>query len=240
MRGTPQFYVMHPMFSKLLASVGISFAAASGAVASTPYSPYSNEAANIIYNLLFCDNPDGFKSKSGETPTRWQKILFSTPSDVAALEALASDTSQEGRVRFLAFSRLREQGKIVQPKILLGVIIEVPLKGGLDTLAAFSEGGVRYVNQSGKLVVIEGVDSFLPLVKRLFSVSEPVVSQIGPWNKPRLAPPKQGNVRLTFLVSDGLYFGEGPMPVMQREAVAGPIINQATELLQAVVATGSK
>lgn len=231
---------VHPMFSKLLAAVGMSFAAASGAVAGTPYSPYSNEAANVIYNLLFCDNPDGFKSKPGEIPTRWQTTLFSTPSDIAALEALAFDQSQEGRVRFLAFSRLRQQGKIVQSKILLGVIIEMPLKGGLDTLAAFSEGGVRYVNQSGKLVVVEGVDSFLPMVKRLFSVSEPVVSQIGPWNKPRLAPPKRGNVRLTFLVSDGLYFGEGPMSVMQRETMAGPIIDQATELLQAVVATGLK
>jgi hypothetical protein len=228
------------MFSKLLAAVGLGSAAASGTAADTSYSPYANEAMNIIYNLLFCDNPDGFKSKPGEIPTRWQSILFSAPSDIAALETLASDTSAEGRVRFLAFSRLREQGKIVQSKILLGVIIEVPLRGGLDTLAAFSEGGVRYINQSGKLVVIEGVDTFLPMVKKLFSASEPVVSKIGPWDKPRLAPPKKGNIRLTFLVSDGLYFGEGPMSVMQRDAMAGPIINQATELLQAVVATGSK
>lgn len=227
------------MLRKLLAAVGLSFAA-SGAVAGTHYSPYSNEAINAIYNLLFCDNADGFKSKPGETPTRWQSILFSSPSDFASLEALASDPSAEGRVRFLAYSRLREQGKIVQPKILLGVIIEVPLSGGLDTLAAFSEGGVRYINQSGKLVVIEGAEGFLPVVKKLFSVSEPVVSQIGPWAKPRLAPPKQGNVRLTFLVSDGLYFGEGPMSIMQSEAMAGPIINNAAELLQAVVATGSK
>ncbi|MFZ6639600.1 hypothetical protein ACO0LL_07625 [Undibacterium sp. TC4M20W] len=232
-----QIDVTYPMFRRLLAAVGLNFAA-SDAAAGVAHSPYADEAMNTIYNLLFCDNPDGFKSKSGDTPTRWQSILFSSPSDFSALEALASDTSAEGRVRFLAFSRLREQGKTVQPKILLGVIIEVPLTDGLDTLAAFSEGGVRYINQSGKLVVIEGVDSFLPMVKKLFSVSAPVVSQIEPWDKPRLAPPKQGNVRLTFLVSDGLYFGEGPMSVMQREAMAGPIINQATELLQAVVATG--
>jgi len=120
------------------------------------------------------------------------------------------------------------------------VIVEVPLASGLDTLAAFSEGGVRYVNQSGKLLVIEGVADVLPLVKRLIAASEPVVSRIGPWDKPRLAPPKLGNVRLTFLVSDGLYFGEGPMSVMQGDAMAGPIIGQATQLLQAVVAMGTK
>jgi len=228
------------MFRKLLAAVGLSVAATAGAVANPPYSPYASDAANAIYNLLFCDNPVAFAAKPGESPTHWQAVLFSASADVEALRALASDATQEGRIRFLAFSRLRELGKAVQPKILLGVIVEVPLAGGLDALAAFSEGGIRYVNQSGKLVVIEGIASFLPMVKRLFAVAEPAVTHIGPWDKPRRAPPKQGNVRLTFLVSDGLYFGEGPMPAMQRDAMAGPIIQQATELLQAVVATGAK
>ncbi len=228
------------MFRKLLAAVGFSVAATAGGATTPPYSPYDSEAANGIYNLLFCDNPAAFKAKPGEIPTRWQTVLFSAPAEVEALLALASDTTQEGRVRFLAFSRLRELGKAVPPKTLLGVIVEVPLETGLDALAAFSEGGIRYVNQSGKLVVIEGVASFLPMVKRLFAAAEPVVAHIGPWDKPRLSPPKRGNVRLTFLVSDGLYFGEGPMSAMQREAMAGPIIQQATELLQSVVATGVK
>ncbi|MBC7988754.1 MAG: hypothetical protein H7Y19_04115 [Luteimonas sp.] len=225
---------------KVLAAVGLGVTTASGALASPPYSPYASESANAIYNLLFCDEPAAFNAKPGESPTPWQAVLFSIPVNVSAVEALASDASQEGRTRYLAFSKLRELGKPVPPKKLLGVIIEVPLAGGLDALAAFSEGGIRYVNQSGKLVVIEGVASFLPMVKRLFSLSELVVSRIGPWDKPRLAPPKQGNVRLSFLVSDGLYFGEGPMLAMQREAMAGPIIQQATELLQAVVATGTR
>jgi hypothetical protein len=59
-------------------------------------------------------------------------------------------------------------------------------------LAAYSEGGVRYVNQSGKIVL------------------------------------------------DGLYFGEGPVPVLQRDPMAGPVIREATGLLLAVVKAGSK
>ena len=228
------------MLRKLLTAVGLGVAATSSVMANPPYAPYATDTANAIYNLLFCDDSTAFRAKPGEVPTPWQAALFSTPPNVSAIEALASDASQEGRIRYLAFARLRELGKTVSPKKLLGIIIEVPLDAGLDALAAFSEGGVRYVNQSGKLVVIEGVESFQPMVTRLFNVSEPVVSHIGPWNKPRLAPPKLGNVRLTFLVSDGLYFGEGPMSVMQREAIAGPIIHHATELLQAVVATDQK
>lgn len=142
-------------------------------------------------------------------------------------------------MRYLAFSRLRGLGKNVPSKILLAVIVEVPLARGLDTLAAFSEGGVRYMNQSGKLVFIEGVASFRPKVQDLFAAAQPVVSRIGPWTQPRLPPPANGRVRLTLLVSDGLYFGEGPMAEMQRDAMAGPVIQRATELLQAVVSSGA-
>ena len=228
------------MLRNLLAALGIGAATASSAVAGAPYTPYSSDAANGIYNLLFCDEPAAFRPRPGENPTPWQAALFNEPTDVPAIDALANDTAQEGRIRSLAYARLREVGSPVPAKKLLGVIVEVPLAGGLDVLAAFSEGGVRYINQTGKLAVFEGVPTIQPLVRRLFEVSEPLVARIGPWDKARLSPPKRGNVRLTFLVSDGLYFGEGPMSVMQREAMAGPIIRQATELLQVVVAEGTK
>ena len=204
------------------------------------HEPYQSGAANDLYHLLFCDEPALFGARAGQTPTAWQEALFAEPPDSAALLALANDPSQEGRVRYLAFSRLRATGASVAAKGLSGVIVEVPLDGGLDTLAAFSEGGVRYLNHTGKASVFEGVDALKPFVDRLFAASEPVVARIGPWEQPRRPPPAHGNIRLTFLVSDGLYFGEGPMIVMQRDPMAGPIIQRATELLQTIVplATG--
>jgi len=227
------------MVRSILAALGLG-AASPRAATTPPYSPYQSTAASSIYNLFFCDDLASFKPKPEETPTGWQQALFSAPPNIASLEALANDPAQEGRIRYLAYGRLRELGKRVPPKKLLAVIVEVPLDGGLDVLAAFSEGGVRYVNQSGKLVVIEGVEGFLPKVRALFAAAEPVVALTGPWDKPRLPPPAKGKIRLSFLVSDGLYFGEGPMSVMQRDAMAGPIILLATELLQAVVASGTK
>ena len=80
------------------------------------------------------------------------------------------------------------------------VIVEVPLEGGLDVLAAFSDGGVRYMNQTGKLAIFEGVPSLQPAVANLFKESQAIVSRIGPWNKERLSPPSKGNIRLSFLV----------------------------------------
>jgi hypothetical protein len=209
------------------------------AAASTPqvYDPYESTAANGIYDLLFCDRPDSFRAQEGQHPTRWQRLLFSEPPDVSGLSRLAGDASEEGRIRYLAFARLREAGVPVKPKVLLGVIVEVALNDGLDTLAAYSDGGVRYINHSGRIAVVEGVDSFRPLVNRLFDVAAPVVARIGPWDKPRRPPPGKGNLRLSFLVSDGLYFGEGPREVLERDALAGPIFREATALLVKVVAS---
>ena len=229
------------MFRRFLSTLGLAMAAAAAtATADPPYAPYSNEAANAIYNLLFCDDAASFGAKTGEQPTSWQTALASTPVEVVTLRALAEDSTQEGRIRYLAYQRLRNSGQTVPAKRLLGVIIEMPLSAGLDTLAAYSEGGVRYINYTGKLLVIEGIPSFHPLVERLFAASQAVVSVIGPWDKPRREPPPPGVVRLTFLVSDGLYFGEGPLSVMQKEAMAAPIIQRATELLQAAVSTGAR
>lgn len=200
------------------------------------YAPYNQPEINQIYDLLFCDDLMAFSPKPGEELAPWQSVLFGGPVDAERVRTLAEDTTAEGRIRALAYNWLRAQGQPVPPKTLLGVIVEVPLDGGLDVLAAFSDHGVRYINQTGKLAVIEGgLPETDPIVVALLAAAQPVIARIGPSDQERLPPPRQGNFRLTFLVSDGLYFGEGPMPVMQRDPLAGPVINQATQLLQMVV-----
>lgn len=204
--------------------------------ATPPYAPYRSDAANAIYNLAFCDDVAAFAARPGHSPTPWQAALASEPADVDALRRLADDEREEGRIRYLASRRLRERGQAVTAKRLYGVVVEMPLDGGLDTLAATSEGGVRYVNQSGRIAVIEPVAAIVPLVERLFAAAQPVVGRIGPWTGARRPPPSAGAIRLSFLVSDGLYFGEGPFAALERDPMAAPVIARATELLQAVVA----
>jgi hypothetical protein len=228
------------MLKKLLQSFGVGASAASAAKPAEPFSPYSLPASNLIYNLLFCDAPVGFAPKPGQAPAPWQSVLFGEPVDPQAVSALASDPSAEGRVRALAYNWLRQHGHAVPPKQLLGVIVEVPLSGGLDVLAAFSDGAVRYINQTGHVAVFEGVPALQPAVGALLKESQAIVDQIGPWGKDRLPPPGEGKIRLSFLVSDGLYFGEGKMAVMQREPMGAATIQRATELLQLVVGMSGK
>jgi hypothetical protein len=59
-----------------------------------------------------------------------------------------------------------------------------------------------------------------------------VIAQIGPWDQPRKPPPITGNVRLTFLVTDGLYFGEGPINVLFTDARATDTLAAATEFMK--------
>ncbi len=102
-------------------------------------------------------------------------------------------------------------------------------------LAAFPDGSLRYINHAEKMSVFEKAPPDIEVkIKRLLAVSQPVVNQIGPWEQARLSPPAKGVIRMTFLVSDGLYLGQGPFHQMQEDPMAGPVIAASLDLLQAV------
>lgn len=205
------------------------------------YKPYREDQANLIYNLLFCDDLTLWKNENTiKGSGLWPTLLAEKP-DLGSLEKIANDEENEGRVRAIAFNRLRELGQNPPPKKLFGVIVEVPQERGLDVLAAFSEGGVRYINYSGAMSIFEGPENPVEeLAKELIASAQPVVDQIGPWEQKRLPPPDAGKVRITMLVSDGLYFGEGPFDVLSRDPLASPVLDKARRLLQRVIETSGK
>jgi hypothetical protein len=204
-------------------------------------SPYVKEETNVIYNLLFCDDPALCRPSGSEPLTSWKLTLFNDSPDPKAITALAEDEREESRVRVLAYNWLRKNKHKVPKKGLLGVVLEVPLAAGLDVLAVYQDRRIRYINQTGKLVVLEGV---LPgmegPVANLLAASQEAVNRIGPWDKPRLPPPAKGNIRMTFLVSNGIYFGEGDVSSMQHDPTAGPVIRSATELVKLVAKAAIK
>ena len=223
------------MFDKLKKSLGLRGASPQAALAPQVRGPYPQNEVNVLYHLLFCDVPELYHAR-GNSPAPWQAALFRTPPDVAAIVAITNDETAESRVRLLAYDWLRKHGHEVPKKKLEGVVVEVPLDHGLDVIAAYRDGSVRYIHQTGKTSIFEGGPP--EVVKKgleLIAASRLVVDRIGPWGKQRLLPPKQGNIRLSFLVSDGLYFGEGEFAAMEKEALAAPVIRCATELLNRIV-----
>lgn len=190
----------------------------------TDITAYSDPALNQIYNLLFADDVDAFPMVEQSATTE-------------ALAATADDETAESRVRVVAYRRLAERGAppSAEPP-LLGTIVEIALDEGLDTLAAYADGGVRYINHAGGVSIVESGGPLTAQVEAVLLTSKRVVAAIGPWQGDRLPPPQTGEARLSFLVGGQLYFGQGQFAALARDGLAGPVLATATTLLSTVVA----
>ncbi|MEP7127344.1 MAG: hypothetical protein ABI729_00695 [Chitinophagales bacterium] len=195
--------------------------------------PYKDRSTNLIYNLLFCDNIDFFKINTKPPYAYPFDILFSDASTISDFQKIIDDSSSETRLKALAYNLQLASGHKPIKKELLAVIVEVGLDNGLDTLASFNDGTARYINQIGKILIWEAADEKSnELTRDLFLKSQNIVNQIGVWDKPRRPAPAKGSVRITFLVSDGIYFGEGPIDVLFNDAMAKPALTSATYLMK--------
>ncbi|MDF2188478.1 hypothetical protein [Paraflavitalea sp. CAU 1676] len=200
----------------------------------TVHHPYRDQAPNLIYNLLFCDSLELFKANT-QPPWNYPfDVLFTETTAPNDLQKILDDTQADPRLKVLAANKLLAAGHQPGKKELFAVIVEVGLDNGLDVLASFVDGTARYINHTGKILIWETRDDATAneITSALFAKSGQIVQQIGPWDKPRRPQPSRGNCRISFLVSDGLYFGEGPLDVLFSEPMASPALNSATQLMQ--------
>ncbi len=198
-----------------------------------PINPYRDSSANFMYNLLFCDDLNLFKENAEKPESYPFDILFSEASSIADLQTIIDDKYTDPRQKMLAYNQQRAKGHKPSKKEILATIVEVGLDGGLDVLASFNDGTARYINKSGKILVWEIItDSTVnEITHDLFEKSKNIVNAIGAWDKPRRPEPKKGDARITFLVSDGLYFGEAPIDVLFNDPMASPALINATALM---------
>lgn len=69
----------------------------------------------------------------------------------------------------------------------------------------------------------------------LLSAAQDVVDELEPIAEIRSPPPPSGNVRITSVVSDGLYVGEANLEALTRDPLGGPILRAASDLMNAVL-----
>jgi hypothetical protein len=113
--------------------------------------PYKNEAFNKIYDLLFCDRLELFREICASPDVYpWKDLLDPSPSD-EALTKIVDDNDAEARHKALASHLLAAHGKSGTTRRIFGVIVEVGMDEGLDTLAAYADGTARYINYSDRL-----------------------------------------------------------------------------------------
>jgi len=161
------------------------------------------------------------------------------------LRQLAGRDDVESRIRLWAWKALRNMGE--QPDAdtmhrVLGVILEVqlPEKNGVDTLAAYSDGRVRYVNYSGKIIVSEKVEGGIPeLAKRVVRTAQTIARDF-PIEQRRL-PVKENNIRISLLTYGGVRaLEDSAIRIKQKTSIMSSIYIVATDLLESLLAAYGK
>lgn len=213
------------MFKKLLAAL-------SSRRRAPAIQPYQQDELNLLYQMLFCDNAHLAAPGSGPAP------LFGAAPDPRVVQTIGEDPAEESRVRLLAWQWLRAAGQPIASRELLGVVVEVPLEGGLDVLTAYADGDVRYLHHTGRVAVFEGATGEVAEQGKLLvhaAVALPARGTV----KHRAAPPTLGNVRLSLLAADGLHVYDSTFGGIDRDKAAAPVLRQAQRLLDIVVRQGS-
>jgi len=191
---------------------------------SAPSDPYAGRPPEGLYGLLFADD--------GRPIAKVLDDHVPPNPSTDDLARVANDGNVESRLRAVAFRRLRHAGHASEgTPPLLGVIVEIGLDAGLDVLAAYADHRVRYLNHAGRVAIVEDTELLATEVDALLAPARAVVAAIGPWDGERRPAPGAGILRLSFLVGDELYFGEGPIEALANDAMAGPVFAAATQLL---------
>lgn len=163
---------------------------------------------------------------------------------VASLKQVLATPDLEPRHYLQAWHFLRPLGYLPsseEAKRVLGVVVEVPMNGGLDIVVAYPDHSARYYNFSGAGVVWERPDSSLDRqIDQLLSAGANVVQQIGPWEGLRPGPPPKDQIRLSFLTPGGICFGQGPMQDLAADPKGAAVITAATDLMRALMAKSQR
>ncbi|HEX5870310.1 MAG TPA: hypothetical protein VFY65_07845 [Longimicrobium sp.] len=122
-----------------------------------------------------------------------------------------------------------------QAKRLYGVVIDVPVNQGLDTVAGYEDHSARYLNFSGAPIIWDAPGTAMDAhVDALLDAGRTLVQQIGPWEGPR-PPLPPGMARISLLTPSGLHFGQAPFQAFTGDPMAAPVIGAAMQLMQALI-----
>ena len=200
-----------------------------------------------IRETLFGDMPISAWTGNHAADEPWvsfqevEKHLESDQTQAAAqlLKKIIETPHLESRHYLQAWHFLRSLG--VNPpeetaKQVYGVIVEVAMPQGVDIVAAYADGTARYFNFGGAAIIWEHPDESLDeAVNTLLGAGQAIVYNIGPWENERPGVPSQGQARVNMLTPSGLHFGQAPLNALANDAMGGPVIQAALDLMQALI-----
>jgi hypothetical protein len=189
-----------------------------------------------LYEPMFCDRPELARPTVPDAAAPWQRLLADPAADARAVRALAEDAEADSRVRALAYGWLRARREPVPHGLLLGVVFEIEVAGGLDVLAVYADGRMRYLNHAGGAVLLDALPASLtPAWRAVMDAARAAALTTRPWQRAGSAPPGPGGARLAFVRSDGLHMRQGRFEDLQRDGAAGPLLLAGAQALAQVV-----
>lgn len=138
---------------------------------------------------------------------------------ISVLEGILTRPNIETRIQLWIWSALRELRVQPEQKLafeILGVVLEVTIKGAYDTLAAYQDGSARYLNFSGAAIFWDRPDEAVTTLCHALLKS---AASAGSRAKPRISfsLPKSG-IQLTLLTRSGTYVVTDPPESTVKEA----------------------
>jgi hypothetical protein len=203
-------------------------------------------AADVLRELLYGDEPlDRFAADLDGTGVLGLFRLAARyvdqhdPAAEETLRELSVTPGLDSRFYLQAWHALRALGVAPTPeqaKHLYGVVLDVPMKGGLETLAAYEDRSCRYLHVAGSALVWEDRDDPVigSLVDQLLDAGRAVVDVLSPSDGPR-PPLRPRHGRLSLLCPGGLLFGEGRMRALRSDPLSGPVVAAGEQLLYELV-----
>lgn len=208
----------------------------------------ASDRVHPLRETLFGDVPlAAWAGTSASEPWRsFAQVSALTPEDrdaaIRGLEGILALQGLESRHYLEAWTGLTSLGvppSVGEAKHLYGVVLDMPARGGLDTLAAYEDLSARYLNFSGAAIIWEHPDSSLDdPIRALMSAGGELLAKIGPWDGPRPPLPKD-QARISLLTPSGLHFGQADPRLLSRDAMAAPVLRAGTVLMQALIARHS-
>jgi hypothetical protein len=160
------------------------------------------------------------------------------PAAEAALHAVLDTPELESRQYLQAWSCLRQLDRDALtdlPEHLYGVVLDVPLEQGYDTLAAYDDHTARYLNQGGGVIVWDIRDPDMDaLIDALLTAARPLLATVGVWESAR-PPLTTGRARVSMLTAEGLHFTEGVFEQFAQDPPTAPVFAAGAALMSALI-----
>ncbi|MGA2393087.1 MAG: hypothetical protein ABSH03_07045 [Candidatus Lustribacter sp.] len=233
---------------QLLVTAAGALAAAAAVPATMFVAGASDDPASAQRDALYGEVPLGAYAAKGKAAYPWTSLRAAATAIAAGdhthatslLHRVATDPHVEPLMRLEAWTALRGLGAFPTPSEAArfeGVVVEVILSTGRDTLAAYADKSAVYISASGQTITLLPGTALGPQVDAVLAAGRVSQRRIGPWMSAQTpALPYNGGARVTILTAWGISFGQGPIDSISRDPRSSQVFNAANTLLQAMIA----